>query len=566
MGAEGEQAGLPAAQMDVADALDRLRAVVGAEHVLQQPAQVEPYSWDTLPEVTPPLAIVAPASAEEVQAVVRIARAAGLPLWPVSRGKNWAYGAATPSLAGTVVLTLERLDRIVEVNDELCYAVVEPGVTFGQLQEHLERRGGRLWVDPTDSTPHGSVIGNALDHGIGSTPYADHFANLCGLDVVLPDGQLVSSGGRGDSTVFHTYRWGLGPTLDGLFGQSGFGVVVRAGVWLMPAPESHVFYVLELDREDAIAPAVDGLRRLLLEDRVRTQVHVLNDMARLALAIRCPHPLGADRTSLSQGERHTLCRQHGIARWSASGGLYGSTAQVREQQRELAATIRPYGRVRFIDARRLRAVERLLGGIQALAARPLLGRPARGLARRLFGKSLDVMEAMPHAYERSRGRPTSHFLRFAYYKSSGPLPPDELLDPARDGGGLIWFAPSLPSTGQHLTAVLDLCRPLFEEHGFDFSAAIMGQNARTISLVMGILYYKDDPAEAARAAALYRRLCDVTADAGYPRYRVSAPRQPHALDDVPAYRAVVEQLRGALDPGGILAPGRYGVGRPAAGR
>ncbi|MGE3912922.1 MAG: hypothetical protein AB7K36_26425, partial [Chloroflexota bacterium] len=199
-------------------------------------------------------------------------------------------------------------------------------------------------------------------------------------------------------------------------------------------------------------------------------------------------------------------------------------------------------------------------GLQRARRVPGLDRPAAALARRMFGKSLDVMEAMPHAYGRSRGEPTRHFLRFAYYKSPRPLPPDDQLDPARDGGGLIWFAPSLPFTGQHLTDVIKLCRPLFDEYGFDFSAAIMGQNARTISLVLGILYYKDNPAEAARATALYQRLCEVTQAAGYPRYRISAPNQAHALADAQTYRTVVEQLRAALDPDGVMAPGRYGVG------
>ncbi|MGE3912352.1 MAG: FAD-dependent oxidoreductase, partial [Chloroflexota bacterium] len=445
---EDDIGGAPAP--DLAEALARIRAVVGDEHVLERPAEIEPHAWDTLPSVTSPLAIVAPGTAEEARAVVQIAHEQKLPIWPVSRGKNWAYGAATPSQPGTIVLTLERLNRIIEVNTELAYAVIEPGVTFGQLHAYLEQHGIPLWIDPTDSTPDGSIIGNALDHGIGSTPYADHFANLCGLDVILADGQVLRSNGRPDSSVSHTYKWGTGPSLDGLFGQSGFGVVVRAGVWLMPAPESHVFYVLEIDRQEHLARLVDGLRRLLLEDRVRTQVHILNDVGRIALMMRCPFGQNDPRTFLNSAERTALRERHGIALWGASGGIYGSQQQVREQQRELRQLVSGYGRVTFIDSRRIRGVSRLLGGLQRARRVPGLDRPAAALARRMFGKSLDVMEAMPHAYGRSRGEPTRHFLRFAYYKSPRPLPPDDQLEPARDGAGLIWFSPSLPFTGQHL--------------------------------------------------------------------------------------------------------------------
>ena len=111
-----------------------------------------------------------------------------------------------------------------------------------------------------------------------------------------------------------------------------------------------------------------------------------------------------------------------------------------------------------------------------------------------------------------------------------------------------------------MSELIDLCRPLYDEYGFDFAVGAMEHNARSLTLIMGIHYHKDNPTEAARADALYRRLCEVTAAAGYPRYRVSAPYQAHALDDAPEYRAVVEQIRAALDPDGIIAPGRYGIG------
>jgi 4-cresol dehydrogenase (hydroxylating) len=542
-----------------AEALARIREIVGAEHILQRWEQIEPRARDTIPAVLAPSAIVSPANADETRAVVQIAYEQKVALWPISRGKNWAYGASTPSIEGTIVLTLERLDRIVEVNPELAYAVVEPGVTFGQLHEHLVRNKIPLMIDPTDSTPHGSVIGNALDHGIGATPYADHFANLCGLEVILADGRVVHSNGRPQSHVAYTHKWGTGPSLDGLFGQSGLGVVVKAGVWLMPAPEEHQFYVLEIDRDEDLPHVVDGLRRLVLEERIRTQIHILNDVGRIALVTRCPFGPESERTHLSEADRAALRQKHGLPMWVAAGGLYGTRRQVREQRRELREMVGRYGELRFLDDRKVRGVQSLLRGLERARRLPGLARPVEKLARRVFGKSLEVMETLPHAYGRSRGEPTGHFLRFAYYKARRPFPAADP-DPARDGGGLIWFAPNLPFTGRHLSELIGLCRPLYEEYGFDFAAALMGHNARSVTLVTGITYYKDSPREAARADALYRRLCEVTAAAGYPRYRVSAPYQEHALDDAPEYRAVVEQIRGALDPDGIIAPGRYGIG------
>src|SRR4051794_2897642 len=80
-----------------AAALASIRDLVGADHLLERWGQIEPRARDTLPAVRAPAAIVAPGNVDEVRAVVAIARAHKLPLWPISRGRNWAYGAATPN-------------------------------------------------------------------------------------------------------------------------------------------------------------------------------------------------------------------------------------------------------------------------------------------------------------------------------------------------------------------------------------------------------------------------------------------------------------------------------------
>ena len=152
---------------------------------------------------------------------------------------------------GAVILLLERMNRILEVNEDLAYAVIEPGVTYKQLADHLRSRAIKLWADCTDSTPQGSVLGNALDRGLGHTPYGDHFGNLCGLEVVLANGEVIQTGAAPpDSPTWHTFKWGTGPYLEGLFSQSNFGIVTRAGIWLMPEPEAFQAFLCEIEQEE----------------------------------------------------------------------------------------------------------------------------------------------------------------------------------------------------------------------------------------------------------------------------------------------------------------------------
>ena len=141
------------------------------------------------------------------------------PIYPVSTGKNWGYGSRVPPTDGCVLMELHRLNRITDYDEKLAYVTVEPGVTFRQLYGFLREKGSNLMLSVTGSTPDSSPVGNALERGAGSGPYADRAAHVCGFEVVLPSGDIVHTGfGRfpGAKTA-KLHRWGVGPYLDGLF-------------------------------------------------------------------------------------------------------------------------------------------------------------------------------------------------------------------------------------------------------------------------------------------------------------------------------------------------------------
>ena len=142
--------------------------------------------------------ILRPRSREEVQECVREANRTGIPLYPVSTGKNWGYGSRVPPADCCALLDLRELNRILDFNERLGYVTVEPGVTQRQLHEFLIGQRSGLWLDATGSSPGCSLIGNALERGFGHTPYGESFyANVCGMEVVLADGELLGTGFAG---------------------------------------------------------------------------------------------------------------------------------------------------------------------------------------------------------------------------------------------------------------------------------------------------------------------------------------------------------------------------------
>lgn len=533
-----------------------LEAIVGAEHLETDAGAIDDQSRDIGPWRTRGVAIVSPATAEEVAAVVRIANRESLPLWTFSGGWNWGYGAAMGIEDGALIMLLRRMNRILEVNRELAYAVVEPGVTQAQLRAYLDEHETGLWSDSTDSTPKGSVIGNALEHGVGYTPLCDHFGTLCGLEVVLADGTIVRSGGGAENdSTFHTHRWGTGPSIDGLMGQSNLGIVTKAGVWLMPKPEEHGLFLIEIDDEEHLPPAIDAIRELTLQGIVRANIHTVNDV--LFSAILGPYPydlLEPGATRLSDAGRAKLRERHNIAPLSLTGGLYGTAAQVAEQKERLDAALSPHGKLTFVSSRVGSFLPRVIDGWERLTPGGNFDRAMR----RATGASLPKLRATAHIFGLLCGVPSELVLGFAYFKAEKPRP-DVDLDPARDGAGMIWAPCKLPLRGRDMRAVIDLARPLFHAHGLDYTNTFISINARTTMSLMPIFFRPSDRDEVERALALQQALFDACQRAGYPQYRTGHSLHARLFVDAPGYHKAAKAIKNALDPKGILAPGRYGI-------
>jgi len=530
-----------------------LRAALGAQYVCSGPDDLERYSRCTIPWESRCAAVVFPASAEEVAAVVRIAARHRIALWPSSKGRNWGYGTTLAIDDGAIVMILERMNRVLEVNEELAYAVIEPGVTYEQFNRHLRSNGYKLWIDCTDGSGRGSVIGNALERGVGETPYGDHFGNLCGLEVVLPDGDRVHVGGALNGLhTWHTHKWGVGPYLEGLFTQSNLGIVTRAGIWLMPQPESYNSFVYEIRDERHLPQVLDAFRRLALSGIVNTKLHMINDFVSMTILTQRISEEVPQEGPLSDADLAALRRKYGVAPWSCAGGIYGTRRQVSLQRSLLRQALAPYGRLIFISDRLLPYLQRL---IDWSWKRPFVRRLTELGAR----TSLLVLESAPYVHQILQGIPTEYFVRHAYYRYRHPRPAGEV-QPARDRCGLIWFAPILPLTNAHVWPFLAACKPRFAAHGFDFYVAMLLMNPRSVICLMAVIYDKEDAAETAHSQELYDELLTIMRERHYQQYRAGLQSWGELFRDAPELAQLNARIKSAIDPANLLAPGRYGAG------
>jgi 4-cresol dehydrogenase (hydroxylating) len=136
---------------------DPLRRSLGSNAVDTSEQTIAHYGGNLLPGGDRrPAGVVYPASTADVQAIVRIANDHRVPLYSFSTGENRGNGLRSPIRAGQIIVDVgARMNRILELDETLCFAAVEPGVTYQHMYDELGRRGHTLMLDTTSGPPEG---------------------------------------------------------------------------------------------------------------------------------------------------------------------------------------------------------------------------------------------------------------------------------------------------------------------------------------------------------------------------------------------------------------------------
>lgn len=488
------------------------------------------------------MAVLRPESSEQVREVLRIASAHSIAVYPISKGRNWGYGDASPLADNQVVLDLGRMNRILEVNTELAYAVIEPGVTQGQLYRYLTENKTRLWMDATGAGEDTSLVGNALDRGFGHTRYGDRILNTCGMEIILSDGRVLNTGfgHYSNAQAAHVNRYGIGPMLDGLFTQSNFGVVTRMGLWLMPEPEDFAAFFVSAPLESDLSELIDRLAPLRRQGLLQSAVHVANDLRTLSGRMRYPWDRAGGRTPLPEELRAQLRRECAVGAWNACGSISGTRETVAAIRKAVRRVLRGY-RVTVLNDRGFRLAHSALGVLNRL-----------GFAKEI-GERLEIVKPL---YGLLKGIPSNEPLRGAAWRVRGSTG-DEPTDPLDCHAGLMWIAPALPATGAAATSLMRLIEPVYRSYQFDTLATFTMTNERALCCVTNIAFDRREVDDVARARSCYGELIELLMSHGYVPYRCGPETMPKLLRGSAGFWDVVADLKQALDPNGIIAPGRY---------
>jgi len=533
---------------DVDAALVKWREILGNENVYAAPVQLSDYTASVCAASRSIAGVLFPDSTKAIFQIVGIARSHRVPLYPVSRGRNWGLGSRLPVQDGAVIVDLSRMNCIHEVNAQMCYAVVEPGVTQQQLYEYIQQHKLPVCMNVTGSSKDSSLIGNALERGVGY--FDSKYHGLSNLEVVLGNGKIMRTGfghyaGAQTASVVPA---GIGPDMTGLFSQSNFGIVTCATVALLPASEVQAAMVCRLHDEKKLPLFIDALAALRRDGVFQTAVHIVNqDRSRISI---CPllyayltrHGMPPAQAVRQAGE---IFQQESLGAWSAVVPLRLRRQRVLQTCKEVRRKLRGIAEVQLVTDRLMR-----------------IGNVITSLLRFIpsMQRKHAMLDAIKPFYEMTKGIPTDAALGSVVWPVA---PGEQVTSDTLDNGpvGLRYCLPVIPMTGTSALRLNQLVDETFTAFGFTPYISMNMMNAHALECVINLAFDKENTSQAEQARACIKKLHQLCLTEGFVPYRSDIQNMSLLIDAEDPFWQTVTGLKEVFDPDHILAPGRYSLPR-----
>jgi 4-cresol dehydrogenase (hydroxylating) len=477
-------------------------------------------------------AVLIPRSKEEVRQIVAVAIQNQEALYPVSCGKNWGYGSSLPVVDHCTIVDLSELREIRHSDPH--YVEIEPGVTQEDLWKFLREKNMPSFFNCTGAGCRTSILGNALDRGFGYLGLKPD--DISCLEVVLGNGDVLNTGFShyGNSKTAASYPHGLGPSLDGLFCQSNFGIVTSARFALKPRLECHAAAIFTLRHTDHLSDFIDTLAQLRREGVFDSVFHFGNPSRASATLGPLIYKYLLDNGHLPGAETRQralqLVADNAFSTWTGNTAIRGTKAAVDLIFAEFQSSLGHLANIRRIDADDLN---------EQLPAKT----PADAVHRELLNFTLAI--------------PSDATLQAPFW-AMGEFANDpvEELDPGKVG--VLFCCPTLPFDSQSMIEVIALTEKKFAQYGFDSPCVTCNAvNAGTLIAVINLFFRRDQPDETKKAHQCVDELYDTFATLGYYPYRIGIQTMDKFINPNDVFWKTVKALKSALDPANIIAPGRY---------
>ena len=453
--------------------------------------------------------LIKPGTRDCLLEVVSIAKENKIPIYPISRGKNWGYGAHLPVKDGCVIVSLEKLRAIGPCIPDSNKIYVEAGVSQHDLYEYLNEHHPKLTFNVTAGGSDTSIVGNCLERGIGY--YRSRTHELHGIEVLTIDGQIL----KPDVRLWHpSHPDGIGPNWQGLFFQSNFGIVLGGWFSLLPRQETGTF--LSIVNQD--------LDILLKDFKKLYGNHLLSEITHIADPGRKEYVLkGLIRTKfpdLSDTRIESIIQQVSSDDFQGITSLHGRTAIAKTTVREIKKLISPSTTLNAFTPAKVKRLSQLSKWVPLSSIRNL----------GIFLGSLSELLLL------SDGKPSNIGHLALKMQGDNPNYPEE---------SAVYFNATLPSQ-KNATKLL---RIILDQFDLKYSITYIVNSEESVS---AIITFHFDPEEAEGIQVQVKAITRKLIESGFPPYRAGIDQ----MEEI-KMPSIVQKLKEFFDPMDLIAPGRY---------
>ncbi|GAA0811721.1 FAD-binding oxidoreductase [Colwellia asteriadis] len=477
-------------------------------------------------------------------------------LYPVSTGNNWGYGTSQPAGKGEniIILDLSQLTRIIDFDAELGLITLEPGVTQQQLSDYLISLDDSYMVPVTGAGPDCSILSNALERGYGITPYTDHFSAVTSIQGYWANGSPFQSAVNEldqsqEQFVDKTFKWGVGPYLDGLFTQSNLGVVSQMTLRLAKKKPDFTSFFIQLNDDNQLEDVVPLIRQVLQDYEGIVGSINLMDKRRI-LSMFATNPNGEDTHSvMHQKDILRLGKELQAPCWTIVGTIYGSKAVVSAVKREINALFKnlPCKRV-YSNSLLITCANKVISALPQWLIEKVA--PLKVISEQLnsFNKGKEIM----------LGKPNKVALKLAYWRHPQASSFDKAaLSPSKDGCGLLWYAPLITMKAGKMREFVDFIRDTCPKYNIEPFITFTNLRHDCVDSTIPIVFDLSNPQAVSDAHNCLKDLVENGLKKGFVPYRLNIDQQQWLLNKETPFWQTVNAIKEALDPNHILSKGRY---------
>jgi 4-cresol dehydrogenase (hydroxylating) len=508
------------------------------------------------------LAIITIRQASEIQLLLNLANEyvtdenLRFSIYPISTGNNWGYGTSQPTgvSQNIILLDLSQLTQIIDFDIELGLITLEPGVTQQQLSDYLIDLGDEYMVPVTGAGPECSILSNALERGYGITPYTDHFAAVTSIRGYWANGTPYQSAVHEldqsqEKFVDKTFKWGLGPYLDGLFTQSNLGIASQISIRLAKKKSAFTSFFIQIEDDALLEKVIPIIRKVLQEYEGIVGSINLMDKRRI-LSMFAKNPKSPNMHSvMGDIDIGALAKEQQTPSWTIVGTIYGSKKVVSAVKTEIN------------DLFKQLPCKRVYSNSMAIT---IANKVIDTLPQWFIDKVhiLTVIQSQLVSFNKGKeimlGKPNKVALKLCYWRHQKAQSFNHTnLSPSKDGCGLLWYAPLITMKAIKMREFVEFIREVCPKYNIEPFITFTNLRHDCVDSTIPIVFDLNNPQAVEDAHNCLKELVEKGLKKGFVPYRLNIDQQQWLLDKDAHFWKTVNQLKSALDPNNILSQGRY---------